>query len=58
MFLLEHHGKELLAAHGIAVPPGVFVTSSADLEARGLASGAVIVKAQAATGGRGKAGTV
>jgi succinyl-CoA synthetase beta subunit len=58
VFLLEHHGKELLAAHGIAVPPGIFVTSRAELPASRPPSGAVVVKAQVATGGRGKAGAV
>ena len=58
MFLLEHHGKELLAAHGIAVPPGVFVASRGDLSASPPPSGAVMVKAQVATGGRGKAGAI
>jgi succinyl-CoA synthetase beta subunit len=58
VFLLEHHGKELLAAHGIAVPPGIFVPSRADLSASRPPGGAVMVKAQVATGGRGKAGAI
>jgi succinyl-CoA synthetase beta subunit len=58
VFLLEHHGKELLASHGIAVPPGIFVPSPVDLAASELPSGAVMVKAQVATGGRGKAGAI
>jgi succinyl-CoA synthetase beta subunit len=58
VLLLEHHGKQLLASHGIAVPAGVYVASAADLAARELPSGPWMVKAQVATGGRGKAGAV
>ena len=58
MFLLEHHGKELLASHGIAVPPGIFVPSRGDPPVSRPPSGAVMVKAQVATGGRGKAGAI
>ena len=58
MFLLEQHGKELLASHGIAVPTGIFVTSHADLAASRPPSGNVMVKAQVATGGRGKSGAI
>jgi succinyl-CoA synthetase beta subunit len=58
VFLLEQHGKELLASHGIAVPAGVFVSSRADLADRRPPTGAVMVKAQVATGGRGKAGAI
>ncbi len=56
MFLIEHHGKELLAPHGIPVPSGVFVTASGNL---GHApDGPLMIKAQVAAGGRGKAGGV
>jgi len=41
VFLLEHHGKELLASHGIAVPPGIFVASRADLSASRRPAGGV-----------------
>jgi succinyl-CoA synthetase beta subunit len=58
VYLLEHHGKELLAAQGIAVPPGVFVPVRGDLAATALAGGPWMVKAQVAAGGRGKAGAV
>jgi succinyl-CoA synthetase beta subunit len=58
LFLLEHHGKELLASHGIAVPVGVFVPPDGDLDACGPPAGPLMVKAQVATGGRGKAGAV
>lgn len=58
MFLIEHHGKELLASHGIPVPPGVFVPAGGDLNAIRFPDGPVMVKAQVASGGRGKAGGV
>jgi succinyl-CoA synthetase beta subunit len=58
VFLLEHHGKELLASHGIAVPAGVFVPPGGDPFASRPPSGPVMVKAQVAAGGRGKAGAV
>jgi succinyl-CoA synthetase beta subunit len=57
VYLIEHHGKELLAAHGIAVPPGVFVALRGELPA-GAQGGSWMVKAQVAAGGRGKAGAV
>jgi succinyl-CoA synthetase beta subunit len=58
VFLLEHHGKELLASHGIAVPAGVFVPSGGDPLASRPPIGPLMVKAQVAAGGRGKAGAV
>jgi succinyl-CoA synthetase beta subunit len=58
VFLIGHHGKELLASHGIPVPPGVFVPAGSGVTARGLPDGPVMVKAQVASGGRGKAGAV
>jgi succinyl-CoA synthetase beta subunit len=58
VFLLEHHGKELVALHGIAVPAGIFVPPGGDPFAGGLPGGPVMVKVQVATGGRGKAGAV
>jgi succinyl-CoA synthetase beta subunit len=58
VFLIEHHGKELLAAHGIPVPAGVFVPAGGELTASALPAGPLMVKAQVATGGRGKAGLV
>ena len=58
MFLLEHHGKELLASHGVPVPPGMFVPPRGDTSAAALPSGPWMVKAQVAAGGRGKAGAV
>jgi succinyl-CoA synthetase beta subunit len=58
VFLIEHHGKELLASHGIPVPAGVFVRSAADLGRARLPDGAVMVKAQVTAGGRGKVGAI
>jgi len=58
VFLLEHHGKELLASHDIAVPAGVFLPSGGDPLARQPLSGPLMVKAQVAAGGRGKAGAI
>ena len=58
MFLIEHHGKELLASHGIAVPSGVFVPTGGDVAACRPPDGPVMVKAQVASGGRGKAGGI
>ncbi len=58
MFLIEHHGKELLAAHGIPVPMGVFVPAGSDPLAYKFPAGPVMVKAQVLAGGRGKAGAV
>jgi len=57
--LFEYQAKDLFAAHGVAVTPGR-VATTAD-EAREIATeigGAVVVKAQVKTGGRGKAGGV
>ena len=58
MLLLEHDGKELLAAHGIAVAAGVLVSSLSGLDASLLPPGPWVVKAQVPTGGRGKAGGI
>jgi succinyl-CoA synthetase beta subunit len=57
--LYEHHGKELFARHGIALPESA-VARSAD-EARAAAErlgGRVAVKSQVQIGGRGKAGGI
>jgi succinyl-CoA synthetase beta subunit len=55
----EYQAKELLAAEGIPVPMGEVATTPEQAEeiARRL-GGAVVVKAQVHTGGRGKAGGV
>jgi succinyl-CoA synthetase beta subunit len=57
--LYEYQAKDLFGANGIPVLPGHVVTTSA--QAREVAAelgGAVVVKAQVKTGGRGKAGGV
>jgi succinyl-CoA synthetase beta subunit len=58
VFLIEHHGKELLASHGIPVPAGVFVPAGGDVLASPVPNGPLMVKAQVASGGRGKAGGI
>lgn len=58
VFLIEHHGKELLASHGIAIPAGLFVPAGGDVPADGVPAGPLMVKAQGAGGGRGKIGLV
>src|SRR5512146_2717369 len=59
MLLLEHHGKALLRQHGIAVPNGIVASSeSAVAQAIGGLPARVVLKAQIASGGRGKAGGV
>ena len=57
MKLQEYRSKEILAAHGVPVPPGE--TATTPEEARAAAEridGPVVVKAQVLVGGRGKAG--
>ncbi|MFF4552898.1 ADP-forming succinate--CoA ligase subunit beta [Streptomyces sp. NPDC001422] len=59
MDLYEHQARELLAEHGILVPPADITDSPR--EARAIArrlGGPAVVKAQVRTGGRGKAGGV
>jgi succinyl-CoA synthetase beta subunit len=57
--LYEYQAKDLFGAHGIPVLPGHVVTTSAQAGAVAAElGGAVVVKAQVKTGGRGKAGGV
>jgi succinyl-CoA synthetase beta subunit len=57
--LLEHQGKHLLRAAGIAVPRGEVVTTPpAAAEAARKLGGRVVCKAQVPTGKRGKSGAV
>ncbi|HJV09825.1 MAG TPA: ATP-grasp domain-containing protein, partial [Acidimicrobiales bacterium] len=59
MDLLEHAGKRVLAAHGVAVPIGHLATDVDQAVAAGEAIGfPVAVKAQVPVGGRGKAGGI
>jgi succinyl-CoA synthetase beta subunit len=57
--LYEHQGKDLLALHGIPVSAGRLASTPAEARAAAVElGGAVVVKAQVLTGGRGKAGGV
>ena len=59
MDLLEHAGKRVLAAHGVAVPVGHLAADVSEAVAAGDAIGyPVVVKAQVPVGGRGKAGGI
>src|ERR1700721_3187390 len=57
MLLVEAHGKNLLAIVGIAIPKGWFCRSLQELKALG-APFPIALKAQVASGGRGKMGGV
>ena len=54
----EHAAKPLLAAAGIATPPGAVATSAGEAAAIARRIGACVVKAQVPTGKRGKAGGI
>ena len=57
--LLEHHGKQLLRAYGIATPRGALAHDKNSLEAAsGNLPERVVLKAQIAAGGRGKSGGI
>lgn len=56
MYLLEHDAKELLARHGIPVPPGCMLRL--DGGDATLPDGPWVVKGQITAGGRGKAGII
>jgi succinyl-CoA synthetase beta subunit len=58
MYLLEHDAKELLAQHGIPVPPGCLIGAEETIHRLALPPGPWIVKGQIGAGGRGKAGLV
>jgi len=58
MYLLEHDAKELLAQHGIPVPPGRLIDGDETIYRPALPPGPWIVKGQIGAGGRGKAGLV
>ena len=59
MRLSEHEAKEILKAYGIAVPAGVVIRSPAELEPHlGMFGNELVLKAQVAVGGRGKAGGI
>jgi succinyl-CoA synthetase beta subunit len=57
--LLEYQGKQLFAKHGLPVPNGAHATSVDDAVAAANEIGyPIVVKAQVAIGGRGKAGGI
>jgi succinyl-CoA synthetase beta subunit len=59
MDLLEYQGKQLFAAHGIAVPSGEVATTVTDAVAAAERIGyPCAIKAQVLIGGRGKAGGI
>ena len=60
MKIHEYQAKGILARHGVPVPQGEVVLSSAEAReaARRLGGGVVVVKAQIHAGGRGKGGGV
>ncbi|GIS87682.1 MAG: hypothetical protein CM1200mP18_03920 [Gammaproteobacteria bacterium] len=58
MLLLEHDAKTLLSQYGLAIPSGIWVKTEDEIIDNRLPDGPWIVKAQAATGGRGKAGGI
>jgi succinyl-CoA synthetase beta subunit len=59
MNIHEYQAREILARHGVPVPPGAVATSPDEAEAAaGRFGGTVVVKAQVHAGGRGKAGGV
>ena len=59
MDLLEYQGKQLFAAHGIAVPSGEVASTVTDAVAAAERIGyPCAVKAQVLIGGRGKAGGI
>lgn len=57
MLITEYEGKALLAAHGVAVPRGSVIRDSMQAR-RWRGAFPIAVKAQVASGGRGKAGGV
>jgi succinyl-CoA synthetase beta subunit len=60
MKIHEYQAKAILARHAVPVPPGevVFAAAEADVVAKQLGGGIVVVKAQIHAGGRGKGGGV
>lgn len=58
MFVLESDGKDILAGAGIPVPPGAYLEPGETVAPDRLPVGPWMVKAQVATGGRGKAGGI
>jgi len=57
MFLFEHDAKALLGTFGVATPDGCWVDAAGVVDGA-VPAGPLIVKAQVAGGGRGKAGGI
>jgi len=59
MNIHEYQARDILARHGVPVPPGIVATTPEEAEAAAVQfGGTVVVKAQVHAGGRGKAGGV
>lgn len=58
MMLYEYVAKELFSRYGIPVPPSSLITEAADAEEIAGKLGKVVLKAQVASGGRGKTGGI
>ena len=59
MNIHEYQAREILARHGVPVPPGIVASTPEEAEAAAAQfGGTVVVKAQVHAGGRGKAGGV
>lgn len=58
MYLLEHDAKELLAQHGVPVPPGRLIDGDETIHRPALPAGPWMVKAQTFATGRGRAGLI
>jgi len=59
MNIHEYQAREILARHGVPVPPGIVASTPEEAEAAAAKfGGTVVVKAQVHAGGRGKAGGV
>ena len=59
MRLSEHEAKEILKGYGIPVPVGVVIRVAGELEPHlGVFGDQIVLKAQVAVGGRGKAGGI
>jgi len=56
--LFEYMGKEIFAQNGIKVPPGKVAAGPDEASAIAAGMGAVVLKSQVLSGGRGKAGGI
>ncbi len=58
MMLLEHAAKEIFSGYGIPVPQSTLISDAVDAADCAMKLGKVVLKAQVASGGRGKAGGI